>query len=133
MSKTSQPFLRIEILKFQITNTKQIVDLSKVKTEIEIKEKNQTTKERMLSIYFSIKLIRILIYFKALIKRPMFNENNQSIRFDIGIYVNIERQISIRIISNEILYLFELDLKNLQKLADGHRHQVRSFSFFFYI
>ena len=47
MAQDTQPFLRIEILKFQIGNSKQTVDLSKVKTEVEIKEKNQSTQTCM--------------------------------------------------------------------------------------
>ncbi len=47
MSQDTHPFLRIEILKFQISNTKQTIDLSKVKTEVEIKEKNQPTQSCM--------------------------------------------------------------------------------------
>jgi hypothetical protein len=41
MAQSTHPFLRIEILKLQVSN-KQIIDLSKVKTEIEIKEKNSS-------------------------------------------------------------------------------------------
>ncbi len=47
MSQNSHPFLRIEILKFQVSNNKQLIDLSKVKTEVEIKEKNHSTQPRM--------------------------------------------------------------------------------------
>ena len=40
MSQGIPPFLRIDILKFQVNDIKHAVDLSKVKTEIEIKERN---------------------------------------------------------------------------------------------
>ena len=60
----------------------------------------------------------------ARIKRPTYNEKNENIRFDAGLFENIQRQISIEIYFNENLYKFESDLKSLQKLADGHRHQV---------
>jgi hypothetical protein len=54
MSQDAHPFLRIEILKFQISNNKQPVDLSKVKTEIEIKEKNQSTQSCMSLFFYSL-------------------------------------------------------------------------------
>lgn len=126
MTQVTHPFLRIEILKFQINNTKQIIDLSKIKIEIEIKDKHQSTQARMF-LFIYLFLIKLNNFLLARIKRPIFNENNQSIKFDAGIFVNTERQISIRINANEILFTFESDLKVLQKLADGFRHQVRLF------
>ena len=45
MSLMGHPFLRLEIIKFQVNHGKQSVDLSEVKTEIEIQEKNLSTKE----------------------------------------------------------------------------------------
>ncbi len=65
-----------------------------------------------------------MLFILARIKRPVYNENNQCIRFDAGLFINIERQIFIRINFNDILYTFESDLKVLYKLADGIRHQV---------
>ncbi|UJR29412.1 hypothetical protein I4U23_010624 [Adineta vaga] len=104
MAQSTQPFLRIEILKFQINNQKQTIDLSRVKTEIEIKEKSQSTQT-----------LRI--------KKPVYSETNQCIRFDIGLFINIERIISIRLFYKDILYTFDSDLKVLHKSADGFRHQ----------
>ena len=69
----------------------------------------------------------------ARIKKPVYNEHNQCIRFDAGLYSNIERQICIRINSNDIIYTFESDLKTLQKVADGFRHQVFEFHFYFHL
>ena len=51
MAQDIQPFLRFEILKFQINNNKQSIDLTKIKTEVEIKEKNQSTQPCMFSLY----------------------------------------------------------------------------------
>ncbi len=51
MAQDIQPFLRFEILKFQINNNKQSIDLTKIKTEVEIKEKNQSTQPCMFSFY----------------------------------------------------------------------------------
>lgn len=98
------PFLRFEILKFQLHSNKQIVDLNKLETKIEIKDKNQSNETR--------------------IKKPIFNETTQSIRFDAGIFANIEREIFIRITYNETLFQFQSDLKYLEKIADGFRHQI---------
>jgi hypothetical protein len=53
----THPFLRIEIVKFQIGNNKQIIDLSKVKTEIEIKEKNHSTQARKYIFIYLFKQI----------------------------------------------------------------------------
>jgi hypothetical protein len=130
MAQDIQPFLRIEILKFQISNNKQTIDLAKVKTEVEIKEKNHSTQQPCM---FFLLYLQKSIYFLSLarIKKPVYSENNQCIRFDAGLYTNIERQISIRITSNDVLYTFESDLKALHKLADGFRHQV--FYFFYSI
>jgi hypothetical protein len=57
MAQTTHPFLRIEILKFQLNTNKQIIDLNKVKTEIEIKEKHhssQNNNARMINILLDI-------------------------------------------------------------------------------
>jgi hypothetical protein len=62
MSQDTHPFLRIEILKFQLSNTKQTIDLSKVKTEVEIKEKNQPTQSCMSFFYHQKKTFE-LFYF----------------------------------------------------------------------
>ena len=43
MSQLSHPFLRFEMIKFQIPSSKQSLDLSQMKSEIEIKEKNLST------------------------------------------------------------------------------------------
>ena len=43
MSQSIHPFLRIQIVKFQIGSHKQTVDLDKVKTQVEIREKNAST------------------------------------------------------------------------------------------
>jgi len=48
----THPFLRIEIVKFQIGNNKQIIDLTKVKTEVEIKEKSHSTQTRNIFYLF---------------------------------------------------------------------------------
>ena len=47
MAQNTHPYLRVEILKFQINNYKQAIDLSQVKTEIEIIEKTQSTQTCM--------------------------------------------------------------------------------------
>ncbi|CAF1269791.1 unnamed protein product [Adineta ricciae] len=104
MAQNTHPYLRVEILKFQINNSKQTIDLSQVKTEIEIIEKTQSTQT-------------------SRIKKPVYNETNQCIRFDVGLFINIERKITIRINYKDILYTLETDLKSLKKLADGFRHQ----------
>lgn len=74
---------------------------------------------------FSIHLVRV--------KRPVYNEKNGNIRFDAGLFENIQRQILIQIQFNEILYKFESDLKHLQKLADGYRHQVCLYGVFAFL
>ncbi len=51
MSQDNHPFLRIEILKFQVGYNKQTIDLTKVKTEVEIKEKNCSTHTCMSFFY----------------------------------------------------------------------------------
>ncbi|CAF1275590.1 unnamed protein product, partial [Rotaria sordida] len=56
--------------------------------------------------------------------KSIYNENNQSIQFDAGLYTNIEREIFIQIFYNDILYQYESDLKVFQNLADGFRHQI---------
>ncbi|CAF1385843.1 unnamed protein product [Rotaria sordida] len=104
MCENSHPFLRIEIVKFQVNHQNETIDLTKVKTEVTIKEKDTLTKS-----------LRI--------KKPIYNENNQSIRFDAGLYTNIKREILIRIFYNDILYEYESDLKLFQRLSDGFRHQ----------
>jgi hypothetical protein len=53
MAQDIQPFLRIEILKFQISNNKQTIDLAKVKTEVEIKEKNHSSQPCMFFLLYS--------------------------------------------------------------------------------
>ena len=45
MSLMGHPFLRLEIIKFQVHPGKQSLELSEVKTEIEIQEKNLSTQE----------------------------------------------------------------------------------------
>ena len=65
-----------------------------------------------------------MITFLARIKKPGYNENTQSIRFDAGLLANVEREIFIRLVYHETLYQFQSDLKSLQKLADGSRHQI---------
>jgi hypothetical protein len=122
MSQNTHPFLRIELLKFQLNNLKQPIDLTKIKTEIEIKEKNPSTQSCMLNYFIYIYIC--FVYILARIKKPIYNENNQCIRFDAGLFINIEREIFIRIFYKDILYTFESDLKALHKLADGFRHQV---------
>jgi len=52
MSENIHPFLRIEIFKFQVNNNKQTIDLSKVKTEIEIKDKNCSSQSCMCFYYY---------------------------------------------------------------------------------
>jgi hypothetical protein len=54
MSQNTHPFLRIELLKFQINNHKQTIDLSKIKTEIEIKEKHPSTQSCMIDYFINI-------------------------------------------------------------------------------
>lgn len=51
MSQNTHPFLRIEIFKFQLGHSKQNIDLTKIKTEVHIKEKHDSTKPRMLIQY----------------------------------------------------------------------------------
>ena len=72
-------------------------------------------KKKCFSLFF-IESVRI--------KKPNFNEKNQSIRFDIGLFQNIERFITIRIIDNHQNYSYQTYLKTFRKFADGHRHQV---------
>ncbi|CAF4627685.1 unnamed protein product [Rotaria sp. Silwood1] len=105
MSQNSHPFLRIEIFKFQISQQKQTIDLSKVKTEVEIKEKGDSTQS-------------------SRIKKPIYNENHQCIRFDAGLLTNIQRKIFIQIFYNDISYKFQSNLKDFRKLTDGFRHQI---------
>lgn len=52
------PFLRFEILKFQINSSKTTIDLHELKTEVEIKERNDP---RQACIYFSFFLDFIFI------------------------------------------------------------------------
>jgi hypothetical protein len=45
MSQDAHPFLRMRILNFQVNNNNQFVNLSKVKTQIELKEKHRSTRD----------------------------------------------------------------------------------------
>lgn len=56
----------------------------------------------------------------------MYNEKDRCIPFDAGLLPKIKRQIIIRISSNNIIYTYESDLGALKKLADGHRHRVKT-------
>ena len=53
MSTNAHPFLRFEILKFQIHSTKQVIDLNKLKIEVEIKDKNQSNQPCISFLLFS--------------------------------------------------------------------------------
>ena len=129
MSENTHPFLRIEIFKFQVSPHRQTINLRELKTEVEIKEKNGSNQSCtiLISIFSRIFLFSFQL---ARIKKPVYNESNRSIRFDAGLFANIERQILIRIIANENLYTFQSDLKLFHKLADGARHQVIDFLIF---
>ncbi|CAF2783218.1 unnamed protein product [Rotaria sp. Silwood2] len=105
MFQSSHPFLRIEIFKFQVSHQKLEIDLRKIKTEVEIQDKNDSRQS-------------------SRIKKPIYNENKQCIRFDAGLFTNIEREIFIRISYKDILYKFQSNLKAFQKLSDGFRHQI---------
>ncbi len=54
-------------------------------------------------------------------------EKEKSIPFDAGLLHKIKRQIIIRIQCNNTTYTFESDLDVLKKIANGHRHRVKSF------
>lgn len=120
MSTNPHPFLRFELLKFQIHSPKQIVDLNKLKIEVELREKHQSNQPCISFLFIFLIFENVL----ARIKKPSYNENIQSIRFDAGLLNNIEREMFVRIMFNDILYQFQSDLKSLQKLADGFRHQI---------
>lgn len=125
------PFLRLEIIKFQVNHGKQSLDLSEVKTEIEIKEKSLSSKatnarKQRNACLCASELIVDGLFRLARIKKPVFNEANQSIRFDVGLFTNTERYLTIRIHFQETLFSCETDSKSLQKLANGLRHQVMS-------
>jgi hypothetical protein len=45
MSQDPHPFLRMRILNFQVNNNNQCVNLSNVKTQIELKEKHRLTRD----------------------------------------------------------------------------------------
>jgi hypothetical protein len=45
MSQDPHPFLRMRILNFQVNNNNQCVNLSNVKTQIELKEKHRSTRD----------------------------------------------------------------------------------------
>lgn len=102
------PFLRLNILSFQIHNN-HAIDLNTIKTQVELKEKQRTTKNNQET--------------PARIKLPLYNEKDRCIQFDAGILYKIKRQIIIRISSNNVIYTYESDLGALKKLADGHRHR----------
>ncbi|CAF1321329.1 unnamed protein product [Didymodactylos carnosus] len=82
MSQTSSttenhPFLRIQILSFQVNN--QQIDLTTVKTQVELKQKEQSSQnEREIRVKF-----------------PQYFEKDQCIPFDAGLLT--KRQITIRI------------------------------------
>jgi hypothetical protein len=43
----SHPFLRMQILNFQVNNNNQLINLSNVKTQIELKEKHRPTRDHV--------------------------------------------------------------------------------------
>jgi len=45
MSQDPHPFLRMRILNFQVNNNNQFINLSNVKTQIELKEKHRSTRD----------------------------------------------------------------------------------------
>lgn len=47
MSQQPHPFLRIQIFSFQIENSNQYVNLSNVRTQIELKEKYRSTRNNV--------------------------------------------------------------------------------------
>jgi hypothetical protein len=47
MSQDPHPFLRMQILNFQINNNNQFVNLSTVKTQVELKEKHRSTRDNV--------------------------------------------------------------------------------------
>ena len=66
----------------------------------------------------------------ARMKFPVYSERDKSIVFDAGLLPRVKRQIIIRIQVVKSIYTFESDLDALKKLADGHRHQVKSMNFY---
>ncbi|CAF3695328.1 unnamed protein product [Rotaria socialis] len=111
MSQQLHPFLRIQILNFQINNNNnhyQYVNLSNVQTQIELKESYRSTRNNVEK--------------PAKVKFPIYMEKEKCIPFDAGLLHKVKRQIIIRIHSNDVTYTFESDLDALKKIADGHRH-----------
>ena len=45
MSQDPHPFLRMQILNFQVNNSNQFVNLADVQTQVELKEKNRTARD----------------------------------------------------------------------------------------
>ncbi|CAM4858651.1 unnamed protein product [Rotaria socialis] len=111
MSQQLHPFLRIQILNFQINNNNnhyQYVNLSNVQTQIELKESYRSTRNNVEK--------------PAKVKFPIYMEKEKCIPFDAGLLHKVKRQIIIRIHWNDVTYTFESDLDALKKIADGHRH-----------
>jgi hypothetical protein len=47
MSQDPHPFLRMQILSFQVNNHSEFVNLSHVKTQVELKEKHRPTRDNV--------------------------------------------------------------------------------------
>ncbi|CAF0939028.1 unnamed protein product [Adineta ricciae] len=109
MSQDPHPFLRMQILNFQVNNSNQFVKLADVQTQVELKEKNRTTRDNGEK--------------PTKVKFPMYIEKERCIPFDAGLLHKIKRQIVVRIQYENIMYKFESDLDALKKIADGHRHR----------
>ncbi|CAF1201950.1 unnamed protein product [Rotaria sordida] len=109
MSEHPHPFLRMQIMSFQVNNYNQCVNLSNIQTQIELKEKYRSTRNNTEK--------------PTKVKFPMYIEKERYIPFDAGLLHKIKRQIIIRIHWNNVTYTFESDLDALKKIADGHRHR----------
>ena len=132
----SYPFLRMQLLNFQVNNAKsnQLVNLATTKTQIELREKHRAARDhvestehhRCLDWSRDLEISPLSILEPARMKFPVYNEKDKCVAFDAGLMNKIKRQIIIRIQANQVVYMFESDLDALKKLADGHRHQVQS-------
>ncbi|CAF0802757.1 unnamed protein product [Adineta steineri] len=109
LSQDPHPFLRMQIYNFQIQPSNQSVNLSHIRTQVELKEKLRTTRDN--------------IEKPSKVKFPVYLEKDKCIPFDAGLLHKIKRQIIIRIHYDNVMYIFESDLDALKKIADGRRHR----------
>ena len=135
MSQDPHPFLRMQMFTFHVNSHDMVrpVNLSQIRTQVELKEKHRTTRE-----YIESNSSRFLSSIHCLIcatdleparmKFPLYIEKDKCIPFDAGLLHKIKRQIIIRIHWNHLIYTFESDLDALKKIADGRRHRVKTSS-----